>query len=117
LAIRDEGNARAIGALGYRFHAADRSLLVQRHRHRALVVRQRRAIRPVELPGTTELAVAQFGAATPKRGRSLVEKGDAALRVRHVDGSRKRLDRIAGQTVDITQGAGSCLAVEGTQNL
>ena len=39
--IRDERDPRAIGALGYRFLATDRSPLMQRHRHWALIVRQR----------------------------------------------------------------------------
>src|SRR5262245_30348937 len=63
--IGDEGNTRAVGSLSYRFHATDRSLLPQCHRHRALIVWQRSAIRPIELPGAPELAVAKFRAATP----------------------------------------------------
>src|SRR6516225_697823 len=48
--IGDEGNTRAVGALSYRFHATDRSLLPQCNRHGALMVWQRSAIRPIELP-------------------------------------------------------------------
>ena len=107
----NERNTSTVGTFGYSFHATDRLLLLQRHRHRALVVRQRRAIRPVELPGTAELAFAEFRAAAPKCSRSLVVKGDASRRIRHVDRGRKCLDRFPRQTVDITQVTGSCLTV------
>src|SRR5215470_10683666 len=100
--IGDEGNPGAVRALSDRFHATDRSLLMQRHRHRTLVVWQWRAVRPIKLPGTAELAVAQFGATTPKRGRSLVVIGDAPLCIRHVDGGRKYLNCLAAQPVDLT---------------
>ena len=90
---------------------------MQRHRHRALIVRERRAIWPVELPGPAELALAELRAAAPKRGRRLVVKCEAPLRVRHVDGSRKYLDGCLGQAVYIIQGIGSCLAVGGARNL
>src|SRR6516225_1313353 len=104
--VRDEVNTRAVRAFGYRFLAMDGSLLTQRHRHWAFVMRQRRAIRPVKLPGTAKLAVAEFGAATPKRGRSLVVKGDMTLCISHVDGSRNFLDYGARQPVDLTQEVG-----------
>src|SRR5215831_9282759 len=115
--IGDEKDARAIRALSYRFHATDRSSLMQRDRHRALIVRQRRAIWPVELPGPAELALAELGAAAPKRGRRLVVDGEAPLWVRHVDSSRKYLDRFSGQTVYLIQGICSCLAVGRAWNL
>jgi len=86
--IGDERNPRTIRALGHRFHATDRSPLTQCQCHRALVMRQRRAIRPVEFPGTAELALAKFGAAAPKLGRSLVVKGEAPFSVGHVDRDR-----------------------------
>ena len=109
--IGDERNPRAVRALGYRFHATDRSPLTQCHCHRALVMRQRRAIRPVEFPGTAELALAKLGAAAPKLGRSLVVKGEAPLSVRHVDRGRKCLDSLPRQTVDIAQSMDSCRTV------
>ena len=110
--IGNERDPRAVGPLGYGFHATDRSPLMQCHRHRALVVRQPRAIRPIELPGTAELALAKLGAAAPKRGRSLVEKGEAPLSVRHVDRGRKCLDCFPRQRVEGAQGVGSRLAVD-----
>src|SRR5262252_10061263 len=72
--IGDEKNARAVRSLSYRFYTTDRLSLMQRHRHRALIVRQRRAIWPVELPGPAELALAELGAT---RGRGLVVEGQA----------------------------------------
>ena len=74
-------------------------------------MRQRRAIRPVELPGTAELALAKLGAAAPKLGRSLVVKGEAPLRVRPVDRGRKCLYSLSRETVDITQSMDSARAV------
>ena len=99
--IGDKRNPRAVRALGYRFHATDRAPLTQCQCHRTLVMRQRRTIRPVEFPGTAELALAKFGTAAPKLGRSLVVKGEAPLSVRHVNGRRKCLNRLPRQTVDV----------------
>jgi hypothetical protein len=99
--IRDEGHPRAIWAFGYRFHATNRKPLMQGQGHRTLVVRQRRAIRPVEFPRTAELALAEFGPAAPKLGRSLVVEGETPFSVRHVDRCRKGLNSLLRQTVDI----------------
>src|SRR5262249_10487102 len=55
----DEWNPHTVGPLGYCFHATNKSLLLQRHCHWALIARQRRTVRPVELPGTAELAIAE----------------------------------------------------------
>src|SRR5215467_9927308 len=85
--VGDEGNPPAIRALSDRFHATDRSLLMQRHSHRAVIVRQLCAIWPVELPGPAELALADLGAVAPEHGRGLVVEGDVPFRVRHVDGN------------------------------
>src|SRR5436190_21617989 len=106
-----ERNPRAVLALSYRFHATDRSPLTQCQCHRALVMRQGCAIRPIELPGTAELVFAKCRAATPKLRRSLVVKGEAPLRVRHVDRGRKCLDSLPRETVDIAQRMDSCRAV------
>src|SRR5215468_10812302 len=48
--IGDEGNTRSVRPLSDRFHATDRPLLPQCHRHGAFMVWQRSAIRPIELP-------------------------------------------------------------------
>jgi hypothetical protein len=110
-------NTRAVRALGDRFLTMDGSLLTQRHRRWAFVMRQRRAIRPVKLSGTAELAVAEFGAVTPKRGRSLVVKGDMTLCISHVDGGRKCLDCIPIQPINLGQDLGLCLAGGGVSIL
>ncbi len=64
--IGDEGNARAVRPLGDGFHASDGAPLLQRHRHGAFVVWQRRAVRPIEFPRAAEFTLAELGAAAPK---------------------------------------------------
>jgi hypothetical protein len=49
--IGGEGDARAVGPFGDGLGAADGLALAQRHGHRALVVRQGRAVEVVEFPG------------------------------------------------------------------
>src|SRR5215475_8571378 len=81
--IWDERNARPIGAFRNGLHAVDWLLLRERNCHRALIVRQRCAVRPVKLPGTAELATSKLRAATPKSASSLVEEGDPANAALH----------------------------------
>jgi hypothetical protein len=106
--IANERNQRRVGTLSDRLSARHRALLLQGQRHWALVVRQRRAIGPVKLPRPAEPLNPQLRPAAPEPGRGLVVKAEASLRVRHLDGGWKGLDRRLGEPSD-TPGAGSCI--------
>ena len=51
------------------------------------------AVRPIELPRSAPLALAQFRAAAPQLDSGFVVKGDASGGVGRVDGCRQRLDQ------------------------
>ena len=57
--IGNERHAAAVRALGDGFGVADRTAFLERHRHRTLVVRQRRAVRPIKLPGHAPFVAAE----------------------------------------------------------
>ena len=51
--VGDKGHAPAVGTLTHRLHAAVRLALPERHRHWALIMRQRPSVWPVQLPRPT----------------------------------------------------------------
>ena len=63
--VGHERHARAVGPLGHRFHAPHRQAALEGLSHRTLVVRQGRAIRPIELPRAAPFALADLGLAAP----------------------------------------------------
>ena len=97
--IRDERNQGPVRPLGDRFHAADRPVLPERHRHRALVVRQRRPVGPVQLPRAAPLARPEDRTMAPQRGSGFVEIGDASGDIGGVDGCRERVQQATEPTL------------------
>src|SRR6185312_14249517 len=91
--IGNEGHARAVRPLASRFHAAHRSLLLEADRHRALVVAQRRAVGPIELPRAAPLAGAQHRAVAPQFRGGFVVVGDAPGGVGGVDGGGQGIEQ------------------------
>src|ERR1700756_659802 len=83
---RDEGNTRAVRPLGNRFDTADRTALLQRDRHRTLIMRERRAVRKIKLPGHAPFVVAQKWCSASEVDGGLVEIGNLAGGVGGVDG-------------------------------
>src|SRR3546814_20577359 len=61
---------------------------------RALVVRHRRAVRPIKAPRAAPRAFAQLGAASPKFGGSFIVKGYPPGSVGRVHGGRESLDQL-----------------------
>ena len=55
--IRGEKDAAAVGAQGNSFKPTNGTVLLQRYSHRALVMGQRRTVRPVELPEAAPLTL------------------------------------------------------------
>ena len=83
--IRHEVHARAVRPLGDRAHAAHRPPFAQRHRHRALIVRQGRAVGVIELPGDAPGIAPELRHAAREAHRLIVEAGDAAFGIGRVD--------------------------------
>src|SRR5579872_1508725 len=105
-------HAGAIGPLGDRLHAADRTVLPERHGHRALVVRQRTAVRIVKPPGHAPLVAAQDRLAAGKLDGGSIVEGKAARRVSRIDRDRQRLEQFPeGSLVRERQRARSSLEV------
>ena len=104
--VGHERHARAVRPLGHRFDAAHRLPGLQGDRHRAFVVRQRRAVRPVQLPGAAPFALADLGMAAPQLGGRLVVEGDAPVGVGHVDGGGQRVGERAPPVLVVGQGDG-----------
>ncbi len=101
--ISNERNARAIRPLRDGLHAADRPLLLQRQCHRALVMRQRRAVGPIELPGPTEFALADIRAHPPKLHGCLIVGSNPSGGVRRVYRSRQGLQKLLGVPLSFVQ--------------
>ena len=101
--VRDERHAAAVRALGRRLGAPHRPVLLQCHGHRALVVRQRRAVRLIQTPGAAPLAAAQLGPAAPKLDGGLVVEGDATRFVGRVDRRWERLEQLAEAPLALAQ--------------
>ena len=94
LGERHEADAAAVRPLGVRLHAGDGPVLLDGHRHRALIVRHRRAVEPIQPPGAAPPAVAQGRPVAPQLDRRRVVVGDAALGVRHIDGGGQGFDHL-----------------------
>jgi hypothetical protein len=73
---------------------AHRPPFLERHRHRALVVRQGSAVRPEQPPRPAPLAAADLRTAAPQVGGGLVVVGDASLGVGHVDRYRQCVEQL-----------------------
>ena len=95
--IRREWHPCPIRAFGRGLGAAHLPVLLDRHRHRALVVGQRRPVRPEQPPGAAPSGAAQIRAPTPQIGCSPVVEGEAAGGIGEVDRGRQGLEQIAGQ--------------------
>ncbi len=93
--IGGEPDARAVGPLGDRFRAGDDAALLERDGHRALVVRHRRPIGIVELPGDTPMVGAQLRHAPGERDGGRVEVREPPFGVGRVDRRRERVDHRA----------------------
>src|SRR5438132_9638335 len=70
--ISHERHAHSVRPLGDGLPAPDRPVFLQGPRHRALIVRHRPAIRPIQAPRNAPLIAAYFGDATGKLYCSLV---------------------------------------------
>src|SRR5260370_3289831 len=88
--IGNERYARAIRPLRDGLHTSDRASLLQRQSHRALIMRQRGAIGPIELPRAAERACAEFRADPPQLSRCIIVEGDPPGGVRRVDRGGRR---------------------------
>src|SRR4029079_7021460 len=102
--IGNEGDACSVRPLGYGFHAADGTLLLQRHRHGALVVLQRRAVGPIELPRTAEFTLAELRAPAPHGSGGFVVKGDPTSCVGDVNSRWQGADEVAPHSLVFAAG-------------
>ncbi len=101
--IGNERHARAVGTLGDGFHAAHRAVFLQRHCHRALVMRHRRAVGPEQLPRTAPFAGAEFGTIAPQFGGRIVEIGEPSLGVGRIDGGGQSIEQLAEPAFTLDQ--------------
>jgi hypothetical protein len=99
--VGHERHARAVGPLGHRFHAPHRQTALEGLSHGTLVVRQGRAIRPIELPRAAPFALAELGLAAPQGGGGLVVEGDPAGCVGHVDRRRQYVRQGVRRQLDL----------------
>jgi hypothetical protein len=91
---RHEGNACPIGSLSDSLHATDGSVLFQHDGHRALIVRQPCAVRPVQAPGDAPLVSPQREAAACERNGGFIVEGDPPRSVGRVDGRGQGFDQV-----------------------
>src|SRR5262245_21004360 len=91
--VGDEWYARAIRPFGGSLHAPHDTVFLQRDRHRALLVRQRRAVRPEQFPGAAPFAGAEKGTMSPERYRCLIVIGDPPDGIGGVDRSRQCIEQ------------------------
>src|SRR5689334_18120513 len=92
--IRDERRSRPVWSQGDRLVPTYGPRLVERDRHRALLVAHRPAVGPVELPRSTPF-FPELRSPTPQvRGR-LVEERDVTLGVGRVDRDPDRVEELA----------------------
>src|SRR6516162_8701893 len=87
--------ACSVRPLGYRLPAPDRPVFFQRLGHRALVMRHRPAIRPIQAPRNAPSVAAYFGRATRELHCGLIKKGDPTGSVGRVDRRRQRIEQLA----------------------
>ena len=102
-----QGHPPAVRTLGDRRDAADRAPFLDRRRHRALVVRQRRTVVGQELPGDAPAVPVSDRRATGKVDARPVVPGDHTFPIGHVEGRRQVVQcaRVAvGTTIQGLQG-------------
>ena len=85
---------RAVGPDGDRLATADRSGLLERDRHRTLVVTHRRFVGPQQAQRPAPL-LAEGRPPSPELGCGLVEERDPAVRIGRVDGHPERVKKPA----------------------
>src|ERR1700730_3355396 len=90
-----EPHARSVGWLGDRLLTAHRPVFFQSLGHRALLVRHRPTVRPIQAPGNAPSIAAYLGGATRELYRGLIKKGDSAICVGRVDGRGQRVEQLA----------------------
>ena len=111
--IHQRDHPRSVGTLDHHLRVAIRAALAQRDRHRALLVRQERAVGQVQLQRAAEafVAVADLRRAAPDFGRLVVEIRDGARRrVAGVDGDRQQFRQPAKPLFAFAQGLFGALA-------
>jgi len=91
--VRREGHPRAVWSLCDRLDAAQFATVLQRHRHRTLVVGHRRAVRVEQLVRAAP-QLAELGPAAPECGCRVVEEGQSTLAIGGVDGNVERLEHL-----------------------
>ncbi len=94
-----ERHALAVRPLGNGFAAAHHALFLQGDRHRALIVRQRRAVQPVQPPRTAPLIAVQSRPVAPQCHRRLVEIGDPSFEVGHIDSGGQDIENLGGMAL------------------
>ena len=94
--IRREACLRAVGPAGDGRCAADRLALPDRHRHRALVVRQEAVVLAEKLPGDAPAITIERRHTTGEINAGLVVVGDQAFGIGDVQGAGKVIDGGAG---------------------
>ncbi len=93
--VGNEGDARAVGPLGDGLRPADRTIFLERHGHRALVVAHRPAVRPVEAPGNAPFVRAEHRPPAGQGDGRLIEEGDPPFCVGRVYGRGQGLEKVA----------------------
>ena len=101
--IGHEPDALAVGTLGDGFRAADGAAFLEGEGHRTFIVRQRRAVGAIELPGHAPRIGAQLRHAAGKFDRGRIEVREPALGVGGVDRHRERVDHLAEATLALAQ--------------
>src|SRR5215207_4879638 len=91
---RHDRNACAVRSLSNLLAAPNWSFLLQSDGHRALIMRQRRAVWLVQAPRDTPLVLAHHGAAARERYSGFVVEGNVTFRVRHVDRGGDSFDQV-----------------------
>src|ERR1700733_5569187 len=91
---RHERHARAVGPLGDRLAAAGPPPLPQPNRHRALVVRQWRAVWAIQAPGAAPPVAVKLRLAAPQRGGGVIVISYPPLGVGHINSRRQQIERL-----------------------
>src|SRR5262245_3626835 len=86
--IWNDGNPGPVGTLHYDFGVADGPPFLESDRHRALIMRERRTVRAVELPRHAPLVPADRRRTARQFDGCLIGVGNLALGVGHVDSRR-----------------------------
>ncbi len=88
-------HTRPVGPLSDRSDTPDRPIFLERDRHWALVVRQRRAVRPKETPADAPTVAAQFRPTTRKLDGRLVEERNPPGGIGRIDGGGQCIEQFS----------------------